>query len=176
MHFHSRLRRHSRHDVFLPGRDTADEIGSLIGAAHALVYRDLWVGEQWASSDYLSVVIRQLGDETLGTLAIFHPADQGIHQSHWGRPRTNESVIDARHEKQPRELHRSLRSTHRLLNLLVVVHRALHGNELVRQTVVENQLATVVAKMRKIRIVTAEDGPELFDRLIKEQLKFSTRQ
>src|SRR5258706_5876255 len=87
----------------LPGRDTADEIGSLIGAARALVHGDLWVGEYWAGPNDLTVIIRQLGDEALGSLAIFHPAHEGIHQPGWARPRANESVVNSRHEKQPGE-------------------------------------------------------------------------
>src|SRR5882757_249949 len=112
----------------------------------------------------------------LRCLAIFDPADEGIHQPGWARTRAYESMVNARHEKQPGELHRLSGSAHLLLNLPVIVYGALRGNELIGQAVIENQLAAAVTKVGEIRIITSEDRAELLDRLIEEQFIFSIRQ
>ena len=116
----------------LVGRRAADEIGSFVGATGAFVDRDLWVREQWASSDDSTVAIWQLRHDTLRSLVILHPADECIHQPGWARSRANESVVNSGHEKQSDELHRSLLSTHLQLYLFVVVNYAFNGDELIR--------------------------------------------
>jgi hypothetical protein len=67
----------------LPGRSTADEIGSLIGATRSL--------------------------------AIFQPADEGIHQAGWAWARANESVVNARSRRKLLD---------RMIAAQALVHRA----------------------------------------------------
>ncbi len=63
----------------------APEILFLIRAAAAFVFRDLWIGEQRAGADDFAIRVAFFGDEFIGGLAFFDPADEGFVEA--GGPR-----------------------------------------------------------------------------------------
>src|SRR5437762_4512639 len=86
------------------------------------------------------------------------------------------AVIDARRQEQPSKLRRLFCSAHLLLNPFVVIDGAFCRDELVRQAVIDDDLAAPIAETREIWIVRSDDRAVLFDGLSPEQFKSCGRQ
>ena len=84
------------------------EILFLVRAAASFVFCRLRVGKEWASADDFAIRVAFLGDEFVGGLAFFDPADDGFVESGGRGAGAAEAVIDAGREEQARELRRVL--------------------------------------------------------------------
>jgi hypothetical protein len=81
-------------------------------------------------------------------------------------PAPAETVIDARHEEQARELRRARGPAHPALDALVVDDRAFGGDELIGEAVRDEDLAAAVAEAREVRVIGAVDRRPEFRRLV----------
>src|SRR5262245_25440864 len=77
---------------------------------------------------------------------------------------------DAGRQEQPDEFRRLFRSSHLLLDTLVVVDRTVGSDELISQAVPHNRLASTIAKFREIRVIGSDYQPVLLDGLIPKPL------
>src|SRR5258708_7761566 len=75
-------------------------------------------------------------------------------------------MADSGREKKPRELRRPLRTTHLLLNSLVIIDRSLGGDELIGPAVPQNRLAATIPESSKVRVIRSDHDPVLRHRLI----------
>src|SRR5437667_3288903 len=81
-------------------------------------------------------------------------------------------MIDSGYEEQPRKFCRLRRAAHLFLHALVVVDRALVRDQLIRETVQDDDLAAAIAEGREVGVGGAEYRAKKFDGLVHEQLEF----
>src|SRR5262245_26853112 len=79
-------------------------------------------------------------------------------------------MTDTGSHEQPRKIRCLFRTSHFLLDSLVVVDRSLRGNELVSPAVPENRLAAAVAESSQVGVIRAKYWPVLLHGLIPKTL------
>src|SRR6185503_6166047 len=125
-------------------------------------FRDLGIRKERAGASDFPARVAFFRDEFFGGLAFLDPADDGLVKSGGRGAGAAEAVIDAGREEQARELRGLLLPTHLSLHSLVIIDAARGGNEFVRQSVVNDDLAAVVAEACQVRVVGADDRAVLF--------------
>ena len=147
----------------------ADEIRGVVRAAGALVLRDERVLAQRPRARDGARLIAPRGRQRVRRLAVLDPRHQRVEHAGRLRPGAAGAMRDARREIEAREVRRLLRAAHLLLHALVVIDRAVGGDELIGPAVPDDRLAAAIAEGAQVRIVGADDDAVLLDGLIPER-------
>src|SRR5207253_533255 len=100
--------------------------------------------------------------QRLGRLPVLDPRQQRLQLSGRSRTRAATTVPDTGCKEQSDKCRGFFRSTHLLLNTLVVIHRPVGGDELIRQAVPHNRLAPTTAKLREVWVIGSDHQTVLF--------------
>src|SRR5262245_46887074 len=148
----------------------AHKICRVVRATGSFVFRHERVLAQRARPCDVPSLVAARRRQRLGCFAFLDPCKQRLQLSRGSWARAATAVRNTRRQKQTNKLRGLLRTSHLLLDPLVVVDRSVGGDELVGPPVPHNRLAAPIAKLSQVWVIGSNHRPVLLERLIPEPL------